>query len=307
MWTRTIPANSARRSLASRRDRTAKLRPAAARRQGIDRHGRMIMRLLPALGDDPATYDADLVRRVILAEVQRSSRPYVKTMTTALRGYLNSWPRTEMPAMARPGNPDRPPMAAVSAATVSSRRRRERPISSCDLSKPHGIRDRAILLLLARLGLRAGDILDMRLDDIAWADGTLRVPGKGRREIQLPLPQDAGDALLGYLERLVRALPVSTSSCGFGTTPTFCSVVLHLRRNSAGAGACRNTRRSDPRRQSPAAFRSDQCCARARRWTRWGLFFGTAPRIRQLTTPRSTWPCSGRWHSAGRGASHAER
>ena len=76
----------------------------------------------------------------------------------------------------------------------------ERLISSCDLSKPHGIRDRAILLLLARLGLRAGDILNMRLDDIAWADGTLRVRGKGRREVQLPLPQDAGDALLGYLE-----------------------------------------------------------------------------------------------------------
>ena len=55
----------------------------------IDRHGRMIMRLLPALGDNPASYDAGLVRRVILAETQRSSRPYVKTMTTALRGYLN--------------------------------------------------------------------------------------------------------------------------------------------------------------------------------------------------------------------------
>ena len=42
----------------------------------------------------------------------------------------------------------------------------ERLIASCDLTKPHGIRDRAILLLLARLGLRAGDVLDMRLDDI---------------------------------------------------------------------------------------------------------------------------------------------
>ena len=64
-----------------------------------------------------------------------------------------------------------------------------------------GIRDKAILLLLARLGLRAGDILGMRLDDIAWDEGTLRVRGKGRREVRLPLPQDAGDALLDYLER----------------------------------------------------------------------------------------------------------
>jgi integrase/recombinase XerD len=72
-------------------------------------------------------------------------------------------------------------------------------IGSCDLTKPRGVRDRAILLLLARLGLRAGDVVAMRLDDIAWEEGTLRVCGKGRRESRLPLPQDVGDALLCYL------------------------------------------------------------------------------------------------------------
>jgi integrase/recombinase XerD len=76
----------------------------------------------------------------------------------------------------------------------------ERLIASCDLDKPHGVRDRAILLLLARLGLRAGDILDMRLDDVAWANGTLRVQGKSRRETRLLLPQYVGGALLRYLE-----------------------------------------------------------------------------------------------------------
>jgi integrase/recombinase XerD len=53
----------------------------------------------------------------------------------------------------------------------------------------------------ARLGLRAGDALAMRLGDIAWDEGTIRVCGKGRREIRLPLPQDAGEALLEYLAR----------------------------------------------------------------------------------------------------------
>jgi integrase len=77
----------------------------------------------------------------------------------------------------------------------------EQVIASCDLTKPHGVRDRAILLLLARLGLRAGDVLMMRLSDIAWDEGMIRVRGKGRREIRLPLPQDAGDALLDYLSR----------------------------------------------------------------------------------------------------------
>jgi integrase/recombinase XerD len=167
----------------------------------IDRHGRMIMRLLPALGNDPASYDAGLVRRVILAEMQRSSRPYVKTMTTALRGYLNflaahgecrPWLDRAIPPV--------PQWRLSALPRYLPAEDVERLISSCDLSKPHGTRDRAILLLLARLGLRAADILNMRLDDIAWANGTLRVRGKGRREIQLPLPQDAGDALLGYLE-----------------------------------------------------------------------------------------------------------
>jgi integrase len=53
---------------------------------------------------------------------------------------------------------------------------------------------------LARLGLRAGDLTQLRLTDIEWNNGTLRVMGKGRFEVRLPLPQDAGDALLRYLE-----------------------------------------------------------------------------------------------------------
>ena len=91
----------------------------------IDRHGRMIMRLLPALGDNPASYDAGLVRRVILAETQRSSRPYVKTMTTALRGYLNFLAaHGECRPWLDRAIPISPTMAAVGAAALPSRRRR---------------------------------------------------------------------------------------------------------------------------------------------------------------------------------------
>jgi site-specific recombinase XerD len=167
----------------------------------IDRNGRMIMRLLPALGDEPASYDASLVRRVILEEVRRSSVPYVKTMTTALRGYLNflaahgecrPWLDRAIPTV--------PQWRLSAMPRYLPTEDVERLIASCDLDKPHGARDRAILLLLARLGLRAGDILGMRLDDIAWADSTLRVRGKSRRETRLPLSQDVGDALLRYLE-----------------------------------------------------------------------------------------------------------
>jgi len=168
----------------------------------IDRHGRMVTRMLLGLGDDPKVYDAELVRRVVLTEAQRTSRPHIKTMTTALRGYLRflaahgvcrPWLDRAVPTIPQwrlSALPRYLPPADV-----------ERLIALCDPTKPHGIRDKAILLLLARLGLRAGDILGMRLDDIAWDEGTVRVRGKGRREVRLPLPQDAGDALLHYLEQ----------------------------------------------------------------------------------------------------------
>lgn len=56
-----------------------------------------------------------------------------------------------------------------------------------------------MLLLLIRLGVRAGDVARLRLSDIEWTTGTLRVIGKGGYEVRLPLPQDVGDALLQYL------------------------------------------------------------------------------------------------------------
>jgi integrase len=75
----------------------------------------------------------------------------------------------------------------------------ERIIAACPTDRPVEVRDKAIILLLARLGLRAGDIQDMRLEDIDWRSGHLTVKGKTRRPDRLPLPQDVGDAILAYL------------------------------------------------------------------------------------------------------------
>lgn len=62
-----------------------------------------------------------------------------------------------------------------------------------------GLRDRAILLLLARLGLRAGEVRGLCLSDLDWVRGQLRVVGKLRRPTWLPMPQEVGDAILAYL------------------------------------------------------------------------------------------------------------
>lgn len=77
----------------------------------------------------------------------------------------------------------------------------ERVLAKCVPSTPLGMRDRAVLLLLARLGLRAGDVRTLRMVDIDWAAGRIRVVGKLRRPTWLPLPQDVGDAILTYLSK----------------------------------------------------------------------------------------------------------
>ena len=82
----------------------------------------------------------------------------------------------------------------ISVATI------EEIVSSCGTGTPVEVRDRAIILLLARLALRAGDVWQLRLSDIDWRAGRLRLHGKGRRTTMMPLPQDAGDALLAYIE-----------------------------------------------------------------------------------------------------------
>jgi site-specific recombinase XerD len=179
----------------------------------IDRYGRMVMRLLAALGADPAGYEAGLIRQAILDEVKDMSAAHAKTITTALRCYLrflgsSGECRTDLvhavptiPQWRLSAMPRYLPLDDV-----------ERLIASCDTSLARGVRDRAILLLLSRLGLRAGDVIALRLDHVCWTDGTLRVGGKGRRDVCLPLPQEAGDALLDYI---CRARPTSDSDVVF--------------------------------------------------------------------------------------------
>lgn len=75
----------------------------------------------------------------------------------------------------------------------------EHLLRSCNLHTAAGQRDHALLLLLARLGLRAAEVVAMTLDDIDWEAGVLIVRGKGARREPLPLPQDVGEALVNYL------------------------------------------------------------------------------------------------------------
>jgi site-specific recombinase XerD len=79
-----------------------------------------------------------------------------------------------------------------------------RLLACCDRRRLVGRRDYAILLLLSRLGLRAGEVAAISLDDINWRAGVLLVHGKGNREDLLPLPTDVGEAFVSYLHRRPR-------------------------------------------------------------------------------------------------------
>ncbi len=74
-----------------------------------------------------------------------------------------------------------------------------RLLASCDRRTPTGRRDYALLLLLSRLGLRAGEVARLSLDDIDWCCGQIVVVGKGNRAERLPLPADVGAAIAAYL------------------------------------------------------------------------------------------------------------
>lgn len=159
-----------------------------------------VTNLLRTLGE-PSTYTAERLRSFFLLQVSQAHPEAAKNIATALRMFLrflvahgDCVPGLEfaIPTVARwhlSSLPKYLPLLAV-----------DKLIASCDQTTPLGARDRAILLLIARLGLRASDISGMQFQHLIWAKGALIVAGKNRHKTELPLPQEVGDAILHYLE-----------------------------------------------------------------------------------------------------------
>jgi site-specific recombinase XerD len=104
-----------------------------------------------------------------------------------------------------------PTVANWRLATVPkylTRQEVDRVLKACDRRTAVGRRDYAILLLLARLGLRAGEVVGLQLEDINWRAGDLLVRGKGLLHDRMPLPPEVGQALASYLRRGRPACPV---------------------------------------------------------------------------------------------------
>jgi site-specific recombinase XerD len=167
----------------------------------IDNYVHAVTQILPMLGYDVQQYNASLIRRTMCEYAEKNRSASTKRMRTGLNAYLKYLIAKDLCSSAL--------LAAVPTVAhwrLSSLPRFITPgevqqvVQSCDLGKSVGVRDRAILLLLVRLGLRASDIVNLLLSDIDWEEATLLVRGKSRKVSRLPLPQEVGDAILRYLD-----------------------------------------------------------------------------------------------------------
>jgi integrase len=162
---------------------------------------RRALGLVARLGSDPARYDAKGLRQAVREETGQHGLSTARHAATVARGLIRY---LVVQGRCRPGlDAAVLPVAKWSLASLPryvSAESVQRIIDVCDPALAVGARDRAILLLLARLGLRGGDIVRLRLCDLDWDNGRVQVAGKGRREVRLPLPQEVGDAILAYLQ-----------------------------------------------------------------------------------------------------------
>jgi integrase/recombinase XerD len=151
------------------------------------------------IGEDLARLSGREIHAFVLREARRRGQRSAETMVAALRSLLRflhvqGWIATPL----------------VTAVPSVRRRREGLPrglaagqvrllLESCDRESPPGRRDFAILMLLARLGLRRAEVAALALDDVDWRAGEIVIRGKGPRIDRLPLPGDVGEALVDYL------------------------------------------------------------------------------------------------------------
>jgi site-specific recombinase XerD len=156
--------------------------------------------LMTALGGDPERWAPAAIRSFFLDQASHRGNGTLEKLTISLRAFLRY---LAVKGRCQEGLADIVPSYAhwrlADLPRYLTTEQVNRLIAACDGEVVARRRDRAIVLLLARLGLRAADVAQLHLDDIEWGTGSLRVSGKSRYEVRLPLPQDVGDAIVAYL------------------------------------------------------------------------------------------------------------
>jgi integrase/recombinase XerD len=143
---------------------------------------------------------ADVIR-FVRCQAQRLSPPRAKAATIALRSFLRyARYRGEIQADLVAAVPTVPNWAMTGIPRAIAAHHVRAALTHCQRDTPMGSRDFAILLLLARLGLRSGEVVSLTLDSIDWEHGSIVVAGKGSHATRLPLPVEVGEAIAHYLQ-----------------------------------------------------------------------------------------------------------
>jgi integrase/recombinase XerD len=160
----------------------------------------LVADLVATVGTEPAVYNARSIRSFVLKRVETRSVSHANTVATVVRAFLRYLVAHGRIGAALMGAvPKVANWRLTSLPRYLSVEQVEQVVAACDPASPAGARDRAIILLLAQLGLRAGDVVALRLPDLDWSAGRIRLAGKTRQENWLPMPQEVGDAVLHYL------------------------------------------------------------------------------------------------------------
>lgn len=145
--------------------------------------------------------DAGTINRFILEQTRRVTPAQAKLVVTALRHFLRFlFVDGAIATDLSHGVPTVPLWRMQALPRALTAEQTERVLTQCDRTTAVGRRDYAILVLLARLGLRAGEVVALHLEDLHWAIGEIVVHGKGASCDTLPLPHEVGEAIVDYLE-----------------------------------------------------------------------------------------------------------
>jgi len=167
----------------------------------LNAYQRTIVGLLDVLGDDGYAYSAEALRAFVLNRARPHGIWSAKSIVVAVRSFVRFLGVTgRCPMDLEHAIPGFASWQLSSVPRFLSAEDVERVIGSCT-GHVFALRDRAVLLLLARLGLRASEVAGLKFVDIDWRHGGITVCGKGRRQELLPLPQEVGNAILLYLNQ----------------------------------------------------------------------------------------------------------
>lgn len=148
----------------------------------------------------PQSFEVATMRSHIIAFGKGRSAEYVRLMAVSLRSFCHFLFLSGFVSADLSGAIPRVRRSRLSSVpNYLSPEQVERILAATDRSSRIGCRDYAILLLLARLGLRAGEVVTLTLDDIRWRSGEIVIHGKGNQIERVPLLDDVGQAIASYI------------------------------------------------------------------------------------------------------------